>query len=369
VNDASDDGAFALAIRHRPDQVIVSVHGDLDLLTAPALRCVLKALVEQSGSVVLDLAGLAFMDASGLGVLASTANALSPGRVVSIRTPSVAVRRLLAITGLPPLVELEPLSARPSLLGREQTVSGLPPFVASEADARLLEAGALALAHPTPQDVVDAALRLVTALAQATIRGADGVSVSLTRDDRVVTVAASDDTIAQMDRDQYATGQGPCLAAATEGHWFHVESLGAEDRWPEFTARARQDGIASILSTPLMVADRPVGALNIYSGSERAFGPHEQELAGLFATQASDVLAGADGPTEATARRLRDALEMREVIAQAQGVLMAREGVSAEVAYGVLRQSSRRADLLVRHQAAAIVASTRSGELLGPVAP
>jgi hypothetical protein len=169
-----------------------------------------------------------------------------------------------------------------------------------------------------------------------------------------------------MDRHQYATGQGPCLAAATEGHWFHVESLATEDRWPEFTARARQDRIASILSTPLRVAERPAGALNIYSGAERAFGQSDQELAGLFAAQAADILAGADGPTEDAARRLRDALEVREVIAQAQGVVMARDGVSADVAYGVLRQSSRRAELPVRSQAAAIVRSTR-GDLLGPV--
>jgi len=84
-------------------------------------------------------------------------------------------------------------------------------------------------ALPVATDLVDAALRLVTALTRVTIGGADGVSVSLTRHGQLTTVAASDETIAQMDRDQYATGEGPCLAAASEGHWFHVESLADEE--------------------------------------------------------------------------------------------------------------------------------------------
>jgi GAF domain-containing protein len=83
------------------------------------------------------------------------------------------------------------------------------------------------------------------------------------------------------------------LAAAAEGRWFHVESLAEENRWPEFIPRAIEGGIASILSTPLMVATRPVGALNIYSNAERAFRPAEQELAALFATQASGILTDA----------------------------------------------------------------------------
>ncbi len=50
---------------------------------------------------------------------------------------------------------------------------------------------------------------------RSAVGGADGASVSLARDGRMGT--ATDDTVAQVDRDQYATGQGPCLAAAGEG--------------------------------------------------------------------------------------------------------------------------------------------------------
>ena len=118
-----------------------------------------------------------------------------------------------------------------------------------------------------------------------------------------------------------------------------------------------------------MVSDRPVGALNIYSNTERAFGPHDQELAALFATQASGILAeaGVDIATEEVARRLQDALQVREIIAQAQGVVMARQGVTAEAAYGALRQSSKRTGLPVRRRAAQIVDSTVRDGLIGEV--
>ncbi|MEO7555193.1 MAG: GAF and ANTAR domain-containing protein [Acidimicrobiales bacterium] len=206
--------------------------------------------------------------------------------------------------------------------------------------------------------VIDAALRLVTTLAHVTVAGSDGVSVSLSRHGELVTVAASDETIAQMDRDQYATGEGPCLAAAAEGHWFHVESVAEEHRWPEFTRRALQVGIGSILSTPLMGSSGPVGALNVYSTTERAFGPDDQSLAALFATEASAILAEAavDADPDAVSR-LHRALQGRELIAQAQGVLMARAGCTPEVASSVLRQSSKRAGMPVRQRAGEIVDS------------
>jgi GAF domain-containing protein len=143
---------------------------------------------------------------------------------------------------------------------------------------------------PADDDLVDAALRLVVALARATVSGADGVSVSLRRHGRLATVAASDQTISDMDRDQYATGEGPCVDASNNGRWFHVESLAHETRWPSFTPRARKLGINTILSTPLLAHSQPVGALNIYSRTRAAFSVKEQELASVFATEASVIL-------------------------------------------------------------------------------
>lgn len=214
---------------------------------------------------------------------------------------------------------------------------------------------------PANVEVLDAALRLVVALARVTVTGADGVSVCLSRHGTLTTVAASDETVSGMDRDQYATGEGPCVAAATEGHWFHVESLDDEPRWPAFIPRARDRGINSILSTPLLTEDRPMGALNIYSLRAGAFSKPELELSSMFASRASDLLISAaiDVSMEDLSRQLQEALMGRDVIAQARGVLMARHGVTADAAYTMLRRLSRQTSTPLRRVAEDLMGSTQ----------
>ena len=218
---------------------------------------------------------------------------------------------------------------------------------------------------PADTEVVDGALRLVVALARATVGGADGVSVSLRRHGHLATVAASDQTIADMDASQYATGEGPCVDASVNGRWFHAESLDTETRWPAFTPRAQALGINAILSSPLLAEDRPVGALNIYSRTAMAFAPKDQELASVFATEASLVLtsAGVDVTDEQLSSRRNEALATRRLIAQAEGVIMEREGVEADGAYSMLCDYSRTSNRPFREWAEDVVASTQRSRL------
>ena len=352
-------GEFAIVIGFEGNQAILSVGGDVDALTAPTLGAVLRALVEQGHSdVVLDFGGLAFMGAAGLWVIVDTSTQLGKTHgALTVRSASAHTRRILDLTGVSALVHIE-LADPASTLGAEQ-----PPGDESRNRPSLPKAARLPLVGQshTSTEVIDAALRLVVELAKATVEGADGVSVSLERNGQLTTVAASNDTVLRMDAHQYETGEGPCVAAAVEGHWFHVESLAEEHRWPAFIPLAMHEDIGSILSSPLLGTERSIGALNIYSSSERAFGPPEQELAALFATQASGILvdAGSDLTDGQLANRITDALMAREVIAQAQGVLMARHRVSAKVAAATLHRNARTAELVVRQHAIDVLASTQ----------
>lgn len=360
----SDFGGFGAVMGADAGQPVLGVRGDVDVLTAPMLDAMLGVLVQQEPSgIVLDLAALTFMDASGLRVIARIAARLgASGGVLRVRSAPTQTLRILEITGLSALVQIEASDPSGPALGPEERSGDHSRAVVSE-PATLSSDLALVGKIPASNEVIDAALRLVTALASATVEGANGVSVSLQRHGRLKTVASSDDTIRRMDDHQYETGEGPCVAAATEGRWFHVESLAQETRWPAFIPRAIDEGIASILSTPLMAADRPLGALNIYSNTERAFGPNAQELAALFATQASGILAdaGIDVSDEQLSARIEDALQAREVIALAQGMLMERRSIAADEAAAVLHRSSRDADVPVRQYATEIVDSTPRG--------
>jgi anti-anti-sigma factor len=328
VTTAKDPfGQFAVTVGVVNARAVLAVRGEVDRVNAPELGAILDAVIERHRSVVLDLGELDSMNGWGLGVIAAQASRLRrSGGTPTIRSPSDLVLRMLDISGV----------AEPPHISRITAIS---------ADT----------------DVVDGALRLVVALARATVGGADGVSVSLRRHGHLATVAASDQTISDMDASQYATGEGPCVDASVDGRWFHAESLDTETRWPAFTPRAQALGINAILSSPLLAEGRPFGALNIYSRTAMAFAPKDQELASVLAAEASLMLtsAGVDVTDEQLSSRRNEALGTRRLIAQAEGVIMEREGVEADDAYSMLCDYSRRSNRPFRERAEDVVASTK----------
>jgi anti-anti-sigma factor len=354
---------FAVAMTFGGSRAVLSVRGEVDLVSAPVLGAILQSVIDQGHRrVVLNLAEMDFMDGAGVHVIAAAAARLRLLRgLLVVRSPTFIVRRLLDITGVTSNVRIEQVSPADHL-GPEQAADA-PGRSSSLSHLRRVTA------IPADDDVVDGALRLVVALARATVGGADGVSVSLRRHGHLSTVAASDRTISEMDAGQYATGEGPCVDASVHGRWFHVESLDTETRWPDFTPRAQALGINAILSTPLIARDRPVGALNIYSRTPAAFAPKDQELASVFAAEASTILtdAGLEVSDDELSERLQEALRTRQVIAQAQGVVMERSGVSEEAAFTTLRQASQSSDLPLRDRAEQVVASAvRADPDIGP---
>ncbi|MEO6205277.1 MAG: anti-sigma factor antagonist [Mycobacteriales bacterium] len=307
---------------------LVTLAGEIDLYSAPLLVELLQearaAAVQPRPTVVVDMALVSFCDATGLGRLVATATTLrEAGGTLSIRHAPPVLRRLLQITGLTEALHVEAATSAEGLLSID-----------------LAEAARLTLTRT----VLDAALKLVVVMAQSVMNGADGVSITLPRQGRLRTVAASNDVVLQMDHDQYDTGQGPCLDAATLGEGFHSPSLECEQRWPQFVPRARSRGIESIMSTPLMDAGRPLGALNVYSRAPDALASHEQQWAVQFAREASTVLLVTDATTTATSldSDISHALHARESIALAQGFVMARQRVTADAASRFLIDISRR---------------------------
>jgi anti-anti-sigma factor len=374
------DGAlsdFSVAARFADGQVVLALEGEVDIMTAPEFGAFFETMIDRGHrSVVLDLAGLRFMDASGLAVIARGADRLEvTGGTLTIRTPIAMIGRLLDITGFARLVQLEPRETSYGHLGPEQShrrkgdpplgdhVQDRAPDRAPDRFSGMTKGVTKFTSIHSDDELIDGALRMAVSLAGAAVGGADGVSVSLRRRGVLTTVAATDQTVLTMDANQYETGEGPCVDASTEGHWFHAESLESESRWPAFTPRARALGIRAILSSPLLVEDRPVGALNIYSLTPSVFSVREQELAAAFAAQASSLLGDAVAglSDDELSIRFQGALRARQVIAQAQGVLMEREGISENDAYGALRRFSLGNGRPLHEMAEHVVASTRRG--------
>ena len=85
---------------------VVTVEGELDFLTSPTLMAELDRLIGSGvGRVTVDLAGLTFMDSSGIGVFVHTFRRLgqTPGSL-DMRNPQPSVRNAAEITGITRLI-------------------------------------------------------------------------------------------------------------------------------------------------------------------------------------------------------------------------------------------------------------------------
>jgi GAF domain-containing protein len=208
------------------------------------------------------------------------------------------------------------------------------------------------------EQTVDRILGLVTELTERTVRSASAVSVTLVQEGKPFTPNASDPVARRLDEAQYGADEGPCLTALTERRTVNTP-IDDDRRWPAFTRAAQDDGISSVLSVPLTVRDKPLGALNVYSPDARAFDDVEQATTSLLAQQGAAVLANAVAFADATALngQLLEALATRDLIGQAKGILMAREHCDAEAAFDILRRASQRVNRKLRDVAADLVAS------------
>ncbi|MDP4511660.1 STAS domain-containing protein [Nonomuraea turcica] len=80
------------------DRAGLRIEGELDRATLLALTGALASMAG-GGSFCVDLSGLVFCDVGGLRALVTAAAGLRGGHVLTLRSPSPQVRRLLELTG------------------------------------------------------------------------------------------------------------------------------------------------------------------------------------------------------------------------------------------------------------------------------
>lgn len=92
---------------------LVRVIGVLDAVALPAVSRELTDAQRGADPVFVDLEGVTFMDSRGLGaLLAANARSREGAAPINIYRPSPAVRRLLEVSGVAPvLIEIQELPA------------------------------------------------------------------------------------------------------------------------------------------------------------------------------------------------------------------------------------------------------------------
>jgi GAF domain-containing protein len=199
----------------------------------------------------------------------------------------------------------------------------------------------------------------VAAIAVRAIPACDAAGVTLFEHDQTTTAAASGPLVRRIDEHQYTTNEGPCLESLRTGEIRRSPSLAADTRWPQFRPPALAEGVVSCLSLPLVIGNHGTGGvLNLYS-ENRAFEEIDEEIGRRFVPPASVAVANARAYTKAHAviEQLREALQSRDVIGQAKGIIEAREHCGPDRAFERLRTLSQHRNIKLRDLAAAVVES------------
>ncbi|MCO1654605.1 GAF and ANTAR domain-containing protein [Pseudonocardia humida] len=230
---------------------------------------------------------------------------------------------------------------------------GAPTPDVTEASSAVAELQQLLL---TTEDIT-AFLDQLAALTVKVLPGEVSCGITLRRDRGATTVASSDSRAGQVDEVQYGHDEGPCLRSVATGQVVLVEDLADDGRWGGYRVPALGHGVRSSLSLPLRADSAVIGALNLYAGVPRAFGPAEQLVARRFADEASRALELAVRMSERSemSAHLRAALASRAVIDQALGIIMGQHRCTADEAFDLLRGISQNRNVKLRDVAVEIV--------------
>lgn len=96
-----DDLDFAVERKSEPDATAVIVRGDVDLTTVAQLAEELHSATEERRDVVIDLAGVTFIDSTGVRALVEAyRSARQAGLQLSVRGARHWVARVLEVTGV-----------------------------------------------------------------------------------------------------------------------------------------------------------------------------------------------------------------------------------------------------------------------------
>ena len=212
-------------------------------------------------------------------------------------------------------------------------------------------------------DLDDTFARIATAAVEV-LDACDFASITTTEGRQLRTRASTSPVARSADEFQYEEGEGPCLDAVTREQWVMTPDVQVDQRWPRFSARLVGElEVHSMLSVRLQVAatpERNLGGLNMYSRRPDAF-TREQRNLGLLLAAVASVAADASR----THAEMAAAIQTRQVIGEAIGIIRNQSHLSSQDAFQVLAQASQRMNVRLRDIAAAITAGNPLSDRIG----
>lgn len=209
----------------------------------------------------------------------------------------------------------------------------------------------------SPADL-DETLANITAAAVQALPDVTYASITIKHaDGRLETFAPTDELICDLDAAQYRFREGPCYEAAVETVHVSAPHLADDPRWPRYAPLAVAAGVQAQAGIRLFDAKNSQGALNLYAVEAGAF-EDLGALGQLFSHQAAMALEYARQITQ-----LQEAVQTRQRIGQAVGVVMHRYNLDDARAFAFLTRMSSSSNTKLRVVAEGIIADLGESEI------
>ncbi len=161
----------------------------------------------------------------------------------------------------------------------------------------------------------------------------EATAVTVMVNPKQYTVEATTPAATEAAESQVASREGPAHKTMSDGETRQFDARDPED-WPEHGRYLEALGFRRELVLPLNC--RNVRAtLSIFQGGDEPFGPEILERLPLLARHAASVLAQADVETN-----LRVAVDSRQLVGQAVGILVERHRITPQAAFERLARAS-----------------------------
>jgi hypothetical protein len=190
----------------------------------------------------------------------------------------------------------------------------------------------------------------------------DQVSVTLmTLEGSSVIVASSGPPDLGVDELQFDLGEGPGQDAYAAGRPVLVPDLRAsEGRWPGFASAVIQRDVLAIFCFPLQLGAVRFGVLTCARRGAGPLGSQELTACLIFAEVATELLLDSSPTGAHPDPDLRVAIQSRNEVYQAQGMVTVDLGVTLEVALARMRAAAFAEGVTLQALAADIVAGRRT---------
>jgi two-component system, response regulator PdtaR len=119
---------------------------------------------------------------------------------------------------------------------------------------------------------------------------------------------------------------------------------------------AKQEGLVSMLSVPMIIKKRVIGVINCYTTVEYKFTKSDIEHLSLVANQAAVAIENTELMVKT--KVIQEELETRKKVERAKGILMNEQGLSEAAAFKLIQKSSMDKRVSMKEIADAIMLSS-----------